>query len=93
MYRCILTRTDLQQRTALRSKDLFVRTRLLRMMNTKELLQSIDEEIARLTKARDLLSNNSKAAPAAKGRSMSLEARKRIAAAQRKRWAAVKKAV
>jgi len=62
-------------------------------MNTKELLQSIDEEIARLTKVRDLLSNKSKATSAAnKRRPMSLAGRKRIAAAQRKRWAAAKKA-
>jgi hypothetical protein len=57
------------------------------------LLQAIDEEIARLTKVRDLLLNdNYKPANVVKKRTMSPEARKRIAAAQKKRWAAVRKA-
>ena len=57
------------------------------------LLQAIDEEIARLTKVRDLLLNdNYKPANVVKKRTMSPEVRKRIAAAQKKRWAAVRKA-
>ena len=62
-------------------------------MNSNLLLQAIDEEIARLIKVRDLLlHDNSKPAKAVKKRTMSPEARKRIAAAQKKRWAAAKTA-
>jgi hypothetical protein len=66
------------------------------------ILAEIDAEIARLTEARALLANMNSAAPAAtkgkaakkaakktkKKRVLSPEARKRIADAQRKRWAA-----
>jgi hypothetical protein len=73
-------------------------------MSIDSILQQIDSEIARLTQARALLSGvgkNSvtstaavvKSAPvkaAKKKRVLSAEARKRIADAQRKRWAAQK---
>jgi hypothetical protein len=71
-------------------------------MAIDSILAQIDSEIARLTQVRSLLagSGSSKAterktrkAPAAKGRKsrvLSPEARKRIADAQRKRWAAQK---
>lgn len=66
-----------------------------------DILSQIDEEIARLTKARALLvaagrvdlkkiAAVSKAAKPRKKRVLSAEARKRIADAQRKRWAAQK---
>ena len=70
-------------------------------MTIDSILAQIDSEIARLTQARALLSNAGKvnvsagnklvAAPTKKGRKkrvLSPEARKRIADAQRKRWAA-----
>jgi hypothetical protein len=72
-------------------------------MNTSKLIEAIDEEISRLQQVRRLLSEGSsdagatvgaKAArklPAAKKRTMSPEARARISAAQKKRWAAQKK--
>jgi hypothetical protein len=55
-----------------------------------------DTEIARLKQARALLSDSAKnngAAPARKRRQMSAASRKKIADAQRKRWAAQKKLV
>lgn len=66
-----------------------------------DIVSQIDEEIARLTKARALLvaasridlkkvSAASKAAKPRKKRVLSAEARKRIADAQHKRWAAQK---
>jgi hypothetical protein len=77
-------------------------------MQTKDILSSIDAEIARLREARAILTGSSdstpkrgpgrppngaeKTAPKAGKRVLSPEARERIAAAQRKRWAAVKKA-
>jgi len=63
-------------------------------MNSNLILQAIDEEIARLTRARDLLltPDNSKPAPAAKKRTLSPEGRKKIVAAMKRRWAAAKKA-
>jgi acyl-CoA thioesterase FadM len=65
-------------------------------METKALLSAIDEEIARLTQARTLLAGNTnhvKVKPGTKKpRVLSPEARKRIADAQRKRWAAQRKA-
>lgn len=64
-------------------------------MSINDLLASIDSEIARLKQARALLAGigGGKSAPAIKPkRKMSAAARKRIADAQRKRWAAVKKA-
>jgi hypothetical protein len=73
-------------------------------MAIDNILSQIDSEIARLQQARALLANIGAAAPkagrsAAKGsakakprkkRFLSAEARKRIADAQRKRWAAVR---
>jgi len=71
-------------------------------MGIDSILAEIDAEIARLTEARALLATMSSIAPAAtkgkapkkaakkaaKKRVLSPEARKRIADAQRKRWAA-----
>jgi hypothetical protein len=74
-------------------------------MDTKEIIQTIDAEIARLEKARALL-NGDVSAPAKGGRQvsskntavskpgrrqMSAEGRARIAAAQRARWAKAKR--
>ena len=74
-------------------------------MSIETILSQIDEEIAKLTQIRSLLAStgvaakkvtalHAKKAPAkAKGkkrRTLSPEARKRIADAQRKRWAAQK---
>ena len=72
-------------------------------MAIDSILAQIDAEIARLTHVRSLLSGAGKAAPTAavktvsepkrqgrKRRVLSAEARKRIADAQRKRWAAQK---
>jgi hypothetical protein len=64
-------------------------------MNITELVASIDEEIARLQQVRAVLGGDTRR-PAArkwhrKKRVLSTEARERIAAAQRKRWAAQKK--
>ena len=73
-------------------------------MKIDSILAEIDAEIARLTEARSLLSglqsaklDGSKVKTAAKAakkatkkRTLSAEARKRIADAQRKRWAALR---
>jgi|HubBroStandDraft_6_1064221.scaffolds.fasta_scaffold20070_5 hypothetical protein len=73
-------------------------------MGSQSILAAIDKEIARLRDVRKVLAKNgklaepkrvSKAGVAAKKkakRKLSPEARERIAAAQRKRWAAVRKA-
>jgi topoisomerase IA-like protein len=65
-------------------------------MDRTELLSSIDAEIARLQEARALLAGRDghvrRGRKPGKKRTMSAEARARIAAAQRKRWAAQKKA-
>jgi len=72
-------------------------------METKQVLAAIDEEISRLTHARNLLSGHKTGTVIRTGKSavskvagikrvLSPEARKRIADAQRKRWAAQKKA-
>jgi DNA-binding protein HU-beta len=64
-------------------------------MNIDDLLSSIDSEIARLQQARALLSGIDKqdAKPTKRKRpKLSAAARKRIGDAQRKRWAAVRKA-
>lgn len=64
-------------------------------MDPRDIVIEIDREIARLTQARNLLAGTGttteKAARPVK-RILSSEARKRIADAQRKRWAAQKKA-
>ena len=65
-------------------------------MTLNEIISSIDSEIARLTQVRALLStdgNKIAAAPVRKRSMMSAAARKRIGAAQRKRWAKQKAAV
>ncbi|HUD13761.1 MAG TPA: hypothetical protein VMQ56_08915 [Terracidiphilus sp.] len=74
-------------------------------MAIKSILAQIDEEIAKLTQIRSLLATTGTAAKKATGlkakktpaktkgkkrRTLSPEARKRIADAQRKRWAAQK---
>lgn len=66
-------------------------------MSLKDILSSIDSEIATLKQARALLigergGKTTAAASAKPKRAMSAAARKRIADAQRKRWAAQKKA-
>lgn len=77
---------------------------MLSVMANESILALIDAEIARLTQVRSLLTgigkapikvtkSTSKKAPAKKARKrrvLSPEARKRIADAQRKRWAAQK---
>jgi hypothetical protein len=63
-------------------------------MNTTELLSSIDSEIARLQEARALLAGQNGHAPRgrkpAKKHKMSADARARIGAATKARWAAGK---
>jgi len=66
-------------------------------MALKDLLDSIDSEIARLQQARALLADGSTPGSTPSGsrvmrkkRTLSAEARKRIADAQRRRWAAQK---
>ena len=72
-------------------------------METRHLLAAIDEEISRLTEARALLAGHDGNTGTRKKKTISTttvkvkrvlspEARKRIADAQRKRWAAQKKA-
>jgi hypothetical protein len=72
-------------------------------LNTKEILDHINSEIARLQQVKSLLqgssngvrttSANGSSSPKVKGkRVLSVEARKKIAAAQRKRWAKARKA-
>ncbi len=76
-------------------------------MSIEKIVEQLDTEIARLEQARKLLSNGSRldtaklAAATRKGsaknphtrkRTLSLEARQKIAEAQRKRWAAQRKA-
>jgi hypothetical protein len=74
-------------------------------LNTKEILEHINSEISRLQQVKALLQGttnghrtsssavNGAAAPKVKGkRVLSVEARKKIAAAQRKRWAKARKA-
>ena len=72
-------------------------------LNTKEILDHINDEISRLEQVKSLLqgstngsgrsagSVNGSSAPKGK-RVLSVEARKKIAAAQRKRWAKARKA-
>jgi len=67
-------------------------------MNTTELVAAIDEEIGRLQQVKSLLRGGGGGVPSpfarkvGKKRFMSAEARKRIGDAQRRRWAAQKKA-
>jgi hypothetical protein len=61
-------------------------------METTHILAEIDSEIARLQQVRALLSGHSaKPKSTGKKRHMSAEARARIAAAQKARWAKAKK--
>jgi hypothetical protein len=60
-------------------------------MNTDEIMQTIDAEISRLEKVRALLAGHTAPLKRGKRSTMSAEGRARIAAAQRKRWAAKKK--
>jgi len=64
-------------------------------VNTQEILIELDAEIARLQEARHLLTDGKgKAARSAKKsfkRTLSPEAKAKISAAQKKRWAAAKK--
>jgi hypothetical protein len=73
------------------------RSYILSRMTLTDLVSSIDAEIARLQQARALLTGSGSYAPKAGRRAerkyaLSAEARKRIGDAQRKRWAAQKKA-
>jgi hypothetical protein len=62
-------------------------------MQTTEIIAEIDSEIARLQQVKALLSSTTGAAKAApKKRQLSPEARARIAAAQKTRWAKARKA-
>ena len=74
-------------------------------MSISAILQGLDAEIARLQQAKQLLSGMSRSIPSSgvrgtkvgsgagrRKRVLSTEARQRIAEAQRKRWAAQKKA-
>jgi hypothetical protein len=62
-------------------------------MTLNNVLASIDSEIATLTKARELLAGTAVRTVSAKPKhKMSATARKRISDAQRKRWAAFRKA-
>lgn len=64
-------------------------------VETNRILLEIDNEIARLTEVKNLLAdhrNGGPSKPIRKQRNMSAAARKRIGDAQRKRWAAQKKA-
>jgi hypothetical protein len=60
-------------------------------MNTDEIVQTIDAEISRLEQVRALLAGHTTPLKRGKRSTMSAEGRARIAAAQRKRWAAKKK--
>ena len=68
-------------------------------MNLDVIVQSIDEEIDRLQRARSLLTGHTPplkrglpdAAPARKRRRMSADGQARIVAAQKARWAKVKR--
>jgi hypothetical protein len=61
-------------------------------VNIDVIVQSIDEEIERLQRARSLLTGSPKRGlPAAKKRTMSAEGRARVAAAQKARWAKAKR--
>lgn len=66
---------------------------MISIMSTAKIIAAIDGEIARLQEAKMLLSGlgAERAKPAKQKRNLSAEARARIAAAQRKRWAAQKK--
>jgi len=70
-------------------------------VNTHTLVSELDKQIARLREARDLLAGtvstrrrgrpSTKSAPTRKKRTLSPEARAKMAAAQKRRWAAYRK--
>jgi hypothetical protein len=60
-------------------------------MSVNEIISQIDAEIASLQKVRSLLASTESKPRKGKGHNMTPEGRARIAAAQRKRWAAQKK--
>jgi hypothetical protein len=70
----------------------------IQIMELIDVIPFVDSEIARLREVRSLLTRQNgrdgslKAKPAKQRRTMSAEARKRIRDAQRRRWAAQKKA-
>lgn len=66
---------------------------MISTMSTAKIIAAIDGEIARLQQAKTLLTglDSERAKPAKRKRNLSPEARARIVAAQRKRWAAQKK--
>jgi hypothetical protein len=85
------------------NKEIRRELRYARTMTIDSILAQLDSEIARLTQVRSLLASSAKSAPKfaapkvgktgttrRKKRVLSAEARKRIADAQRKRWAAQK---
>jgi hypothetical protein len=85
------------------NKEIRRELRYARSMTIDSILAQLDSEIARLTQVRSLLASSAKSAPRFSGakvgkvgatrrkkRVLSAEARKRIADAQRKRWAAQK---
>jgi len=62
-------------------------------MNTNEILIELDVEIARLKRAREILTGKGTSGGSGKStgrRHLSAEARARISAAQKKRWAKAK---
>jgi hypothetical protein len=60
-------------------------------MDFKEIVRDLDRQIKELQKAKKALrSLSGKEGHGARGRSMSAAGRKRIAAAQRKRWAKIR---
>ena len=61
-------------------------------MDTSAILAVIDSEIVRLKKVRELLGGSTEPVFAPKRRGLSPEARRRISEAQKRRWAAAKKA-
>jgi len=61
-------------------------------MSIQQVIQSLDEQIAKLQHARALLNGRGKATGKGRGpRTMTAAARARIAAAQRARWAGLKR--
>lgn len=66
---------------------------MISSMNIKNVIASIDDEIARLRHAKALLLGSApdRVTPARRKRNLSPEARDRIVEAQRKRWAAQRK--
>jgi hypothetical protein len=80
-------------------RDKILQSSIIWRMNTNEIVDAIDKEIARLQQVRHLLGGSQGKTASAKPlrrvkkRVMSAEGRARIAAAQRARWAKQKKLV